>query len=538
MSDDPAKHASSQAQALRLLMVGDDLKRLREYLGALAHSETPFRARIAFSHDDLVRELREARPDIVLADDGLTGNSWTEALPLIHAICPDIPLIVVTETPSEEVRAECLRRGATGCLAKDDLVRLPMFLRRPQREMHGGETHTGALEDLRETEARYRRLVDHATFGICAVALDGEILRANPALARMLGYQSAEELLAARDFASLYCDPGAWDELLATNGQKVRTDAAADWRRKDGGAVTVRVTSWRARDVNRANEYLEMMVEDITELFGLERQLIQAQKFEAIGQLAGGIAHDFSNLIGAILGWADLGMEETEPDSRLRRHFQKVRHQADRAAALTRQLLSFARRQVPEPRDVDLNQAVIETLSLLEKVIPANVRIIANLSPYLAVVRADPVQIEQVVMNLSINARDAMPDGGSLVVETCNVSFGEKDCASRSWVHAGDYAMISVSDSGTGMDADTLEHIFEPFFTTKELGKGTGLGLATVYGIVRQHGGFVHAESKLGAGTTIRAYFPARTSAEPGNASEFAAVRISAATSAGTDDSS
>jgi two-component system, cell cycle sensor histidine kinase and response regulator CckA len=243
----------------------------------------------------------------------------------------------------------------------------------------------------------------------------------------------------------------------------------------------------------------------------LEKQLHEAQKFEAIGQLAGGIAHDFNNMIGAIMGWADIGSDETDPGSRAHRHFEKVRQQAQRAAALTRQLLAFARRQILEPRDMDLNQSVIETLSLLEKVIGSNIEIKANLAPDLAVVRADPTQIEQVLMNLCINARDAMPDGGSLVIDGANICFDERFCALRPLARPGQYAMIAVTDTGTGMDETTMSRIFEPFFTTKEFGKGTGLGLATVYGIARQHGGFVDVESKQGAGSTFRVYLPVST---------------------------
>jgi two-component system cell cycle sensor histidine kinase/response regulator CckA len=214
-------------------------------------------------------------------------------------------------------------------------------------------------------------------------------------------------------------------------------------------------------------------------------------------------------MIGAILGWADMGIEETDADSRLHRHFEKVHQQGERAASLTRQLLAFARRQILEPRDVDLNNVVIETLNLLEKVLGSNIEIRANLAPELAIVRADPVQLEQVVMNLCINARDAMPNGGSLILDSNNVTFDERFCTTQPLAHPGNYAALSVTDSGTGMDQETLERIFEPFFTTKEVGKGTGLGLATVYGIVRQHNGFVQVYSERGLGSTFRIYLPA-----------------------------
>ena len=192
-----------------------------------------------------------------------------------------------------------------------------------------------------------------------------------------------------------------------------------------------------------------------------------------------------------------------------------MRQQADRAAALTRQLLAFARRQILEPRNIDLNQAVIETVSLLEKVIGSNIEIRANLSPNLAVIRADPTQIEQVLMNLCINARDAMPEGGSLQIDTANATFGEGFPEIPPSAQPGNYVLLSVTDSGTGMDAATLDRIFEPFFTTKELGKGTGLGLATVYGVLRQHGGFVQVDSEVGYGSTFRAYLPVSTTVTP-----------------------
>jgi len=529
MSEDPEKPASRHRRTLRLLIAGDDLARLGVYLGAVAQSKIAFQPRIALSQRDFVSELRESGADVVLSDDRVDGWTATDALSLIHDISPGVPLIIVSDTRSDDLAAKYWERGITDCLSRDDLSRLPIALCRAHREISMREAQLRAFDALRESEARYRRLLDHVTCGIAAVSRDGKILNANRALARMLGYLSPDELLAAGNTMLVYCESRSWEDITAKNesaaGPNGTGSPAAKWKRKDGRAFDVQITSWRAPDPQREDGCVEMMVEDVTERVGLEKQLIQSQKFEAIGQLAGGIAHDFSNLIGAIRGWAELGVEETEPGSRLHRHFEKVCHQADRAAALTRRLLAFARPRVVEPSKIDLNQAVIETLSLLDKVLGANIRITANLSPYLAVVRADPIEIEQVLMNFCLNARDAMPEGGSLIVETANVFLSEEQCASRPLAHPGAYAVISVEDTGTGMDATTLEHIFEPFFTTKEAGKGTGLGLATVYDIVRQHDGFVQAESELGAGTTIRAYFPASTPAERNNAPALATVR-------------
>ncbi len=364
----------------------------------------------------------------------------------------------------------------------------------------------------RDSEARYRSLVDHAAYGILwATALDGKMLHANPALAEMLGYESASHLLTVGHARLLYRYPADQVRLATEFLKQGRVEATVEWKRKDEKIITVRINARIAMDPDGKSECAEVTVENVTERVALEKQLLRAQKFEGIGQLAGGIAHDFNNMIGAILGWAELGIDETEPESRLRRHFEKVQQQGKRAAALTRQLLAFARRQILEPRSVDLNQTAIETLSLLEKVIGGNIEIKANLAPDLTVVRADPTQVEQVLMNLCINSRDAMPDGGSLIIDTVNTTLDREFCAWQPQAQPGQYAVLSVTDSGTGMDPETLDRIFEPFFTTKGLGKGTGLGLATVYGIVRQHGGFLNVYSEVGKGTTFRCYFPAST---------------------------
>ena len=363
-------------------------------------------------------------------------------------------------------------------------------------------------EEVRDSEARYRELVNNAMYGIYWVSPDGTLLDTNPALVRMLGYESIDSLLAIRDTGTLFCDPTLREQVLAEDRAADRADFTVDWKRSDGKIITVRLIGRRARDPRRKTECIEIIVEEMTERLALEKQVRQAQKFEAIGQLAGGIAHDFNNMIGAILGWAELGMDETDAETRLHRHFDKVRNQAIRAAALTRQLLAFARRQILEPRDIDLNQDVTETLSLLEKVIGSNIEIRTNLTPDLPVIRADPTQMEQVIMNLCINARDAMPEGGRLVIETAEFTFDDQYLAALPHAKPGRYAMLAVTDSGIGMDAATLDRIFEPFFTTKETGKGTGLGLATVYGIVRQHGGFLQVYSEVSVGTTFRIYLP------------------------------
>jgi two-component system, cell cycle sensor histidine kinase and response regulator CckA len=401
--------------------------------------------------------------------------------------------------------------------AEVHLVRLPSDTRRLVRGSILDISERKRTEkSVREGEARYRALVEHAAYGIFwTTAPEGRLLHANPALARMLGYDSEADFLAIRFTNVLFRNPADQARIAEDFMHFGRAEATVEWKRKDGKIITVQLNGRMAMDPDGKSDCAEVTVENVTERIALEKQLIQAQKFEGIGQLAGGIAHDFNNMIGAILGWAEMGIDETEPDSRLRRHFEKVQQQGKRAAALTKQLLAFARRQILEPRNMDLNQTAIETLSLLENVLGSNIEIKATLSLDLAVVRADPTQVEQVLMNLRINARDAMPEGGSLFIETFNVKLDERFCALQPLARPGDYATLAVTDTGTGMDAATLDRIFEPFFTTKELGKGTGLGLATVYGIVRQHGGFLHVYSEPGKGSTFRSYFPVSTTAAP-----------------------
>jgi len=249
-------------------------------------------------------------------------------------------------------------------------------------------------------------------------------------------------------------------------------------------------------------------VEERREHKRLERQVQQLQKFEAIGRLAGGIAHDFNNAIGAIMGWADLALQEAQPGTRLQDRLQKICAQAQRTAGLTSQLLAFARRQVLQPRRIDLNGLIEEGTSLLRKVIGADVEVRLVPAPNLRVTVADPVQIDQVLMNLCLNSRDAMPKGGRLIIETQNADLDEEYCRLHTYVQPGKYVLLLVSDTGIGMDAATIERIFEPFFTTKEVGKGTGLGLATVFGIVKQHNGFINVYSEPGKGTTFRVYLP------------------------------
>ena len=365
-----------------------------------------------------------------------------------------------------------------------------------------------AIESLRLSEARNQDLVEQSAYGIFRATPDGSFLDANPALRTMLGFVPAADLHAVNLGHDIFRFPEHWGQLIAECGEKDRVHGAeSEWRRRDGSLVAVRLAVRRVSIPSHPDE-IEVIAEDVTELRAVERQLRQAQKFEAIGQLASGVAHDFNNVIGAILGWAELGLEQNKGNPRVEDRFSRIREQSERAATLTRELLDFGRRQVLQPKAVDLNTVTNNLVSFLEKVIGRNIEFKVITSP-LDAVKADPTQIEQVLMNLCLNARDAMPNGGRLIVETEMVEIDESYGRFYPQVTPGRYTVLSVSDTGTGMNSETRERLFEPFFTTKERGKGTGMGLAIVYSIARQHGGFIHVYSEPGQGSLFRFYLPA-----------------------------
>jgi len=365
-----------------------------------------------------------------------------------------------------------------------------------------------AEEQLRRSEARNRDLVAYSLYGICRAGVDGSFLDANPALLRILSMKSWDELRDLNLVRDIFRFPEQFVKLMASCRENSQIlGAETEWRRRDGGIVAMRL-HLRRLSLPGEPESVEIIAEDVTELRATERQLRQAQKFEAIGQLAGGIAHDFNNVVGAILGWAELGYDQSRATPQVSERFARIREQADRAAALTRELLAFARRQVLQPRPVDLNTITSGLMNFLDRVIGKDIELKVVTSA-VDPVKADPTQIEQVLMNLCLNARDAMPTGGRLLMETEMVELDDSYCRFYPYVSAGRYAVLSVSDTGMGMDSETRERIFEPFFTTKEKGKGTGMGLATVYGIVRQHGGFIHVYSEPGQGSLFRIYLPA-----------------------------
>ena len=332
----------------------------------------------------------------------------------------------------------------------------------------------------------------------------------NDRMIEMFGYSEAE--LIGYDSRKLYPGREEFEQVanaLYHASSKVNAaNVEVRMRRKDGEEIQVLLSSAPLRPGNPDTELVVALM-DITTRKSLETQLLQSQKMEAIGQLAGGVAHDFNNMLQVILGFTDTVLFDLEDDSAYREPLVRVQQAAERAAALTRQLLAFSRRQVLKLAPIDLNQLVENLMKMVHRLMGEDIELLVAPASGLETVNADQGQIEQVLLNLCLNARDAMPEGGRLTIETQNVVFDEDYCQAHDWARPGRHIMVSVSDSGCGMDEETRLQIFEPFFTTKEEGKGTGLGLATVYGIIRQHQGMIQVYSEPGKGTRFTLYLPA-----------------------------
>jgi two-component system cell cycle sensor histidine kinase/response regulator CckA len=489
------------------------------------------RAGFAVSHrrvetsGDMREALLQEGWDLILSDFSMPEFDALAALGVLHESGLDIPLIIVSGTIGEETAVTALRAGALDFILKGKLGRLVPAIERELREHKAREARRLAEEALSESEARlklrteelrqrermFQDLFEAAPDGILLIGSDGSILLANAEAERIFGFEHGR--CAGQLIETLFPSGSRDNHVLHprtyfANPQRRRMGEGLDLlaRRADGAQFPV--------DVSLAPFSLEDravalgIVRDMTAQRNVETQLRQAQKMEAVGRLAAGVAHDFNNILSVVLSYAQMMQEDLKTDDPLWGNVEEVRAAGMRAVDLTRQLLTFSRQQVFEAKVLDLNQTIAGMEKMLRRLLGADVKLTALRGPGLWNVKVDPGQIEQVVMNLAVNARDAMPEGGNLTIETKNVELDDEYARVHHDVQPGPFVMLAVTDTGIGIDKETLARIFEPFFTTKSLGKGTGLGLATVFGIVKQSAGHIWVYSEPGRGTTFRVYLP------------------------------
>jgi PAS domain S-box-containing protein len=508
----------------RVLVVDDE--RLNRDLIVAMLSRERCEVTTAASGEEALAAVARRPPDLVVLDVMMPGMDGYEVARRLKrdAATRGIPVIILTALDDRQARLRGLEVGADDFLSKPvDHAELCMRVRNLLRLKAYGDFHDryiAALEgevgsrtaDVVESERLYRSTFDAAPVGVAHVGLDGRWLRVNRRLCELLGYAPAELVgLAERDFAASEEPAGEADArraLAAGASDRAAVDERC-YRRRDGGFVWTRVNLSLHRDADGRAAHFIAVIEDVTERRALEAQVRQAGKMDAIGQLASGVAHDFNNLLSVVISYSEMLAADLVPGDPVRADLDEIRGAGVRAADLTRQLLAFGRRQVLQPRVVDLNEVIAGMERMLRRLIGEDVELAATHLPGLRRVLVDPGQMEQVIMNLAVNARDAMPRGGRLTIETTEATL---DAASAADVGArpGAHVVLSVTDTGVGMDGATQARIFEPFFTTKATGKGTGLGLSTVFGIVRQSGGSVAVSSEPGAGATFRVFLPAQ----------------------------
>ena len=499
--------------ALRVLMVEDSPTDAKLVLQALRSMGREVAFERVEDPESMRRALEERTWDFVLSDWSMPKFSAMGALDVLKKTGKDLPFIIVSGTVGEESAVDAMHAGAHDYVLKDKLGRLGPAIERELRECK-------ARGALREAQARFSRLSESGIIGINVAEIHGNILEANDAYLKMVGYSREELLGGAIRWANL--TPPEFRHVADEAEAQLRaTGIAPPWEtetfRKDGSrismlvgvamleyprciAFTADITERKRAEAGRARAEEALRQS--------EEQLRQAQKMEAVGRLAGGVAHDFNNVLSVILSYGELIVGDLNPADPLRADIEEIRKAASRAAGLTHQLLLFSRQQIAEPKVMDLNVVVASMDKMLQRILGEDVELVSVPSKSAGRVKVDPSHVEQVILNLVVNARDAMPTGGKLTIETANVVLDEDYARNHVPAKAGPHVMMAVSDTGTGMNRVTQARIFEPFFTTKEKGKGTGLGLSTVFGIVQQSGGNIWVYSEPGKGTTFKVYLP------------------------------
>jgi two-component system cell cycle sensor histidine kinase/response regulator CckA len=456
----------------------------------------------------MTRALDRQQWDMVIADYSVPNFNSMAALALLKERGHDLPFIIVSGTITEETAVATMKAGSHDYLLKGNLKRLIPAIERELRDAESRRERRTAEEALRESEKRLHAILDNSPALIFLKDPEGRYLYVNPQFGRVTTL-APEQILGKTDDEIF---PRAQAAAFRANDLKVlQTGAALEFEEAGqylDGLHTSIVAKFPLRNTEGTVYAICGIATDITDRKSLEEQLRQSQKMEAVGQLAAGMAHDINNMLTVINGYSELMLRSLPGGDPHRATVEQIRRAGERTATLTRQLLAFSRQQVLQPKVLDLNAVVANMETMLHRVIGEDFDLLTILSPGLATVQADPGQIEQILLNLVVNARDAMPAGGRLAIETADVVLDTDYARRHVAVTPGRYVMLAVSDNGCGMDAATQARIFEPFFTTKEKGKGTGLGLSMVYGIVKQSGGHIQVYSEPGRGTSFRIYLP------------------------------
>jgi two-component system cell cycle sensor histidine kinase/response regulator CckA len=499
---------------IRILLVEDNLGDARLVKEALAEIRTtPHEFVHVVRLSEGLKKLEEADTDVVLLDLSLPDGSGLETVRQTQLKAPTVPIVVLTGFDDEAFALKAVREGAQDYLIKGHLDgNLLLRAMRYAIERHQLLAERKQAEDaLRASQEYAFNLIESSLDMIIATDENGFITEFNKAAQRTFGYEPLEIL--GKHLRLLYAEP---EESLKVHAAILRNGTCVGEGRqvrKNGQVFPCFLSASIIRDTQDKLVGVVSISRDITEQTNLEEQLRQSKKMESIGQLAGGIAHDFNNLLTVIHGHASLLLSAGQLGEEVADSVMQISLAAERAANLTRQLLAFSRRQVIQATYLDINDLIDNLGKMLRRILGEDIALQVNHAPHVPLVLADKGMIEQVVMNLVVNARDAMPAGGQLVIDTSVRTIGEAGVESEPEAIAGEFVCLSVKDSGCGIAPEHLPHIFEPFFTTKEVGKGTGLGLATVYGIAKQHQGWINVESEAGKGSVFRLFLPSRPEA-------------------------